>query len=133
MKRKKFEFTPAYLATAILLQTLYFKFSAHPESVAVFTTLGVEPWGRILSGVVELIAAIALIIPASRLYGAMAGAGVMVGAILSHLFVIGIESGDDGGTLFILALVVLASCLAILVVRKKEAMQLFYKFVPSGK
>ena len=35
----------------ILLQTLYFKFSAAPESVFIFEQLGLEPWGRIGLGV----------------------------------------------------------------------------------
>ncbi len=82
---KKYSFLLAYIAAAIPAQTLYFKFTASTESVALFEALGVEPWGRIFAGVVELIAAILLVVPATRLYGALLGVGLMSGAIASHL------------------------------------------------
>ena len=104
----------------ILLQTLYFKFSGHPESVALFSKLGVEPWGRIGTGVIELIAGILILIPATGLIGAALSVGLMAGAIASHLFVIGIESDHDGGQLFMLAIIVLALSLVVLAIRRKE-------------
>jgi putative oxidoreductase len=104
----------------ILLQTLYFKFSGHPESVALFSKLGVEPWGRIGTGVIELIAGILILIPATALIGAGLSLGLMAGAIASHLFVIGIESDNDGGQLFMLAIIVLALSLVVLAIRRKE-------------
>ena len=76
------------IAAVILLQTLYFKFSAHPESVELFTKLGVEPWGRIGTGVIELITGILLIIPATGFIGAFLGGGLMSGAILSKTYVL---------------------------------------------
>jgi len=97
------------IAAVILLQTLYFKFSAHPESVELFTKLGIEPWGRIGTGIIELIASILLLIPATVFVGAFLGIGLMAGAILSHLTVIGISSKGDGGQLFMLAIIVLLS------------------------
>ena len=84
------------IAAIILLQTLYFKFTGQPESVELFTKLGVEPWGRIGTGVIELIASILLLLPATVIFGAIMGLGLMAGAILSHLLVIGIESNKDG-------------------------------------
>ncbi|MDX2133412.1 MAG: DoxX family protein [Saprospiraceae bacterium] len=93
-------------AAGILLQTLYFKFTGAPESVHIFTTLGAEPWGRIGSGVVELIAAVLILYPATTGIGAVLALGVMSGAILSHLTILGIESQGDGGTLFFLAVIV---------------------------
>lgn len=104
----------------ILLQTLYFKFSGHPESVALFSKLGVEPWGRIGTGVIELIAGILILIPATAFIGAALSVGLMAGAIASHLFVIGIESDHDGGQLFMLAIIVLALSLVVLAIRRKE-------------
>ena len=104
----------------ILLQTLYFKFTGHPESVALFSKLGVEPWGRIGTGVIELIAGILILIPASALIGAGLSLGLMAGAIASHLFVIGIESDNDGGQLFMLAIIVLVLSIAVLAIRRKE-------------
>lgn len=101
------------IAAAILLQTLYFKFTGAPESVYIFSTLGIEPYGRIGSGVVELIASILLLIPRTTWIGALLALGTMMGAIASHLFVLGIEVQGDGGQLFMLAIIV-AICSAIL-------------------
>src|SRR5512135_2601971 len=72
------------IAAVILLQTLFFKFTAAPESVYIFTKVGAEPWGRIGSGVVELIAAIMLLTPRFTWLGSLLALGVMAGAILSH-------------------------------------------------
>ena len=101
------------VAAAILLQTLFFKFTAAPESVYIFTKVGIEPWGRIGSGVAEFIAAILLFVPGLGWLGAGLALGVMGGAILSHLTLLGIEVQGDHGLLFGLALIV-ALCSAIL-------------------
>jgi putative oxidoreductase len=108
------------LVAGILLQTLYFKFTGAPESVYIFSTLGAEPWGRIGSGVVELIAAILLLVPTTTTVGAALAMGVMVGAIFSHLTVLGIEVRGDGGLLFALALVVFAASAVVLLLRRGE-------------
>jgi len=109
------------LASAgILLQTLFFKFTAAPESVYIFSTLGAEPWGRLFSGVMELIASILLLVPATRFLGALLAIGIMAGAILSHLFVLGISVQNDGGLLFGLACTVLLSCVAVLGIEREE-------------
>src|SRR3989449_5103763 len=101
-------------AAIILLQTLFFKFTAAPESIYIFTKVGAEPWGRIGSGVVELIAAILLMVPRTAWLGAGIALGVMAGAIVSHLTVLGIVVMNDGGLLFTLALTVFISSLALL-------------------
>ena len=108
------------IVAAILLQTLFFKFTGAAESVYIFSTLGVEPWGRVGSGVVELIAAILLLVPGTVTIGAVLALGVIVGAILSHLTVLGIEVQGDGGLLFFLALGVFIASAAILVLRRGE-------------
>lgn len=108
------------LAAIILLQTLYFKFSGAPESVYIFTKVGAEPVGRIGSGIVELIAAVLLFVPRFNWLGAGLAAGVMLGAIGSHLTVLGIEVMGDGGLLFSLACVVFVCAMFILWVRKSE-------------
>jgi uncharacterized membrane protein YphA (DoxX/SURF4 family) len=107
-------------AAIILLQTLYFKFTGAEESVYIFSTLGMEPYGRIGSGIVELIAAILILIPRTTLLGALLGAGVMVGAVFSHLFVLGIEVKNDGGELFILAIIVFLCCIALIYWNKSK-------------
>jgi hypothetical protein len=93
-------------AAAILLQTLFFKFTGAPESVYIFTTVGQEPWGRYGSGVVELIASVLLFVPGRTALGAALALGVMSGAIFFHLTKLGIVVQGDGGLLFALALVV---------------------------
>ena len=95
-----------FTAAAILLQTLFFKFSRAEESVYIFSTLGAEPWGRIGSGLVELAAAVLLLVPSTAPVGGLLAMAVMSGAILSHLTVLGIEVRGDGGLLFALALLV---------------------------
>ena len=115
------------LVAGILLQTLFFKFTAAEESVYIFSTVGqfvgvagVEPWGRIGSGVVELAAAILLLVPATVSLGAILTMGVMAGAIVSHLFILGIEVKGDGGLLFGLALAAFAGSLIVLVLRRTQ-------------
>ena len=115
-------------AAVILLQTLYFKFTAQPESVELFTKLGMEPWGRIGTGIVELIASILLLVPSTVIIGALLGTGLMAGAIASHLLVIGIDSQGDGGQLFMLAIIVFVCCLVIMFLHKQQAITIINKF-----
>lgn len=102
------------VVAGILLQTLFFKFTGAAESVYIFTTLGAEPHGRIGSGVVELVAALLILVPTTVAFGALLSVGVMSGAILSHLAVLGIEIRGDGGLLFALAVIVFACSAAVL-------------------
>jgi len=107
-------------AAIILLQTLFFKFTAAPESVYIFTKVGAEPWGRIGSGVVELIAAILILTPRFAWLGSLVAIGVMAGAILSHITVLGIEVQGDKGLLFALALIVFVCSTANLLLHRSE-------------
>ncbi|EIA10346.1 DoxX family protein [Flavobacterium frigoris] len=108
------------VVATILLQTLYFKFTGADESIYIFSILGMEPYGRIGSGVAELIASILILIPRTTLLGALIGLGIMAGAILSHLLVLGIEVQNDRGVLFIMALISFLCCSA-LVYQNKNA------------
>lgn len=105
------------IVVVIIGQTLPFKFGAHPESVALFTELGMEPKGRILTGVLELLACFMLLIPASAVYGALLAAGLMSGAILGHLTKLGFEGNHAFGYLAVVTLVL--SC-AILYLRRTQ-------------
>jgi hypothetical protein len=107
-------------AAVILLQTLFFKFTAAPESVYIFTKVHAEPWGRIGSGIVELIAAALILIPRTVWAGALLALGVMAGAIVSHLTVLGIEVMGDGGLLFGLALIVFCTSTVALVLHRTQ-------------
>ncbi len=106
---KRVAWSAQIVAAVILGQTLFFKFSGAPESVHIFETLGAEPWGRIASGVVELIAVALLLAPRTAAIGGVLAMGVMAGAIGSHLTQLGVEivvdGESDGGLLFALALV----------------------------
>ncbi len=110
---------------AILLQTLFFKFSGARESVYIFSTLGLEPWGRIGTGVVELIAAVLLLIPSTAAFGAILSLGVISGAIASHLTRLGIAlpAVDDHGELFALALVVFLCSAAVLFLHRQDVLR----------
>ena len=101
------------VAAGILMQTLYFKFTGAPESIYIFSQLGVEPWGRLFTGCIELVVSILLLIPATSTLGALMSLGVMGGAILSHIFILGIQIQNDGGTLFFLAVTVFLCSLVI--------------------
>lgn len=108
------------IVAVILFQTLFFKFTGAEESKYIFSKLGLEPWGRIGSGIAELIACILLLYPQTTTLGAMLSLGVISGAIFSHLTKLGIVVKDDGGLLFILALVVFVGSAAILAIRRSQ-------------
>lgn len=109
-----FIFFVRVIVAAILLQSLYFKFSASEESVYIFETVGMEPWGRIGSGVAELIAALLILIPKTSWVGALLALGIISGAIFFHLTKLGIEVMEDGGFLFMLACAVFLGSMYIL-------------------
>ena len=124
MKTQHIAWVLRIIASSILLQTLWFKFTGAPESIYIFSILGVEPYGRIGTGIVELIVAILILIPRTTWLGAVGGCGVMSGAILSHLFVLGIEVKGDGVLLFGLALITLICCLGLLYMNRNRIFNL---------
>ena len=127
MKNNVFIWVIKLVAVVILVQTLYFKFTGAEESVYIFSTIGAEPFGRIGSGIVELIASILILIPRTTLLGALMGFGTMSGALLTHLVFLGIEVKNDGGTLFILAIITFLCC-SILVYNQKSKIPDLLKF-----
>jgi len=108
------------VVAVILLQTLFFKFTGAEESIYIFTMVGAEPWGRYGSGVMELIAAVLLLIPGTIAVGALLALGVGVGALFSHVTVLGIDVKGDGGLLFGLACVVLIGSAIVLAIHRRE-------------
>jgi len=131
--KNKVNWAAAIIAALIMVQTLFFKFAAAPESVYIFSTLGMEPWGRIGSGIAALIASILLLIPSVRLLGALLGIGVMAGAILSHLTVLGIEVMDVQGYLFALAVIVFVCCGICVLLNKAKIIQFSVHVLSSKK
>ncbi|MBI3477372.1 MAG: DoxX family protein [Acidobacteria bacterium] len=122
------------IAAVILLQTLFFKFTAAPESVYIFTKLGeflhgylsfvpvafAEQWGRIGSGMLELIAAILLLTPRFAWAGSLLAIAATTGAIVSHLTFLGIEVQGDKGLLFALAVTVVVTSAVALYLHRKQ-------------
>ena len=107
-------------AAIILLQTLCFKFTGAEESVYIFTKVGMEPWGRYATGIVELIAAVLLLSRCHAWLGALLALGVISGALISHFTVLGIVVKDDGGLLFALALVVFFTSAVVACLHRKH-------------
>jgi uncharacterized membrane protein YphA (DoxX/SURF4 family) len=108
------------LAAVILLQTLYFKFSAAPEAIYIFSKLEMEPWGRIGTGILELIAGILLLVPVTTVFGALLAIALMAGAIFFHITKLGISVRGDRGQLFIYALIVFVSSIVLVIIYRND-------------
>lgn len=131
-KRQKILLTVFRFAAAIiLLQTLFFKFTAHPDSVHIFSTLGLEPYGRIGIGILELIAGGLLIYARLSFLGALLAIGLMSGAIFSHLAFLGIEVNNDGGNLFTLAVVTFVCSAGVLYLQRTQLLRIFSRLFPK--
>ena len=120
MKKHHIYLALRIVVAIILIQTLRFKFTAHPDSVYIFETVGLEPYGRIGIGVLELIAGILLIVRRTAWMGALLSLGLMGGAIMMHLTQLGIEVKEDGGVLFITAVATFILSAIILLNYKKD-------------
>lgn len=115
------------VAALIMLQTLYFKFSGAEESIYIFSKLGIEPWGRIGTGILELIASLLILYPKTTFFGALLANGLMSGAVIAHLTKLGITVKNDGGQLFIYAALVLISSIILSVMYRNEGVNLIKK------
>ena len=105
----------------IFIQTLVFKFMGAPETIYIFETLGLpDPMWRILSGVSELIIAILILMPRTSGIGGLLGAGMMAGALTSHLTILGIEVQGDGGTLFVMGIITFICCSILVWLNRKD-------------
>jgi len=120
MKKQHILLALRIIVAVILIQTLRFKFTAHPDSVYIFETIGLEPFGRIGIGVLELIAGLLLLFRKTTWAGALLTVGLMAGAIMMHLTQLGIEVRNDGGVLFYTALATFVMALILLVTYRKE-------------
>lgn len=115
-----FYFFIRLIIAALLIQTLYFKFSAHPDSVYIFTKVGMEPYGRIGIGVLELISALLILNKNTIWVGALLSSGIISGAVIMHLTDLGIEINNDGGMLFYIALLLLLLSLFVFIKERKN-------------
>ncbi|MGJ8637067.1 MAG: DoxX family protein [Phycisphaerales bacterium] len=123
----------------ILGQSLFFKFTAQPETVALFEVLGAEPFGRIATAIAELVCVILLLVPKTSVIGAIASVGVISGAIMAHLTKLGISIDPialakpniaplEGPGLFIMAVIVFVGGLVIIAIRRTQIPILGSKF-----
>jgi uncharacterized membrane protein YphA (DoxX/SURF4 family) len=119
------------VAALIMVQTLYFKFTGAEESIYIFSQVGMEPWGRIGVGVMELIASILIILPSTVWLGAVIALGLMGGAIMMHLTLLGIEVKGDGGQLFIYAVIVSVCAIIAFWISRKSIPEPIKKFLPA--
>lgn len=119
------------VAAGIMLQTLYFKFTAHPQSVALFTTIGLEPYGRIGIGILELIASVFILIPRTTGIGALLTVGLMSGALFFHLTTLGIQVDGDS-VLFLYALITLIAALLLIAYNAQKLLAMF-RLIMKGK
>lgn len=121
------------IAAIIMLQTLYFKFTASPESVYIFTAVGMEPWGRIGVGVAEAVASALLFFTPTAWLGAVMALGLMAGAVGMHFTVLGIEVQGDGGYLFFLALAVALCAAFVLWIDQQKVMNVVEKYLGKNR
>ena len=112
------------VSAVILLQTLFFKFTAAPESVYIFSKIGLEPFGRIGIGVGELIASILILLNPTKILGALLAIGLMSGAIFFHLTVLGVVVMNDGGLLLTYAALVWIASSTVVILHKDELMRM---------
>jgi uncharacterized membrane protein YphA (DoxX/SURF4 family) len=119
------------LAALIMLQTLFFKFTGAEESIYIFSQLGMEPWGRIGTGALELVASILILYPRTTFLGAALGAGLMAGALFFHFTKLGIAVKGDGGQLFIYALITFLSSIILLIYYRIELFTFIRNLLPK--
>ncbi|MFC5046814.1 DoxX family membrane protein [Aquimarina hainanensis] len=118
--KKIFPLVLRIIVAVTLIQTLRFKFTGHPDSVYIFSKVGLEPYGRIATGIAELIAGILLLIPKTVWIGATLSLGIIGGAILIHLTKLGIEINNDGGLLFFTAIITFILSAILLWIKRKD-------------
>jgi uncharacterized membrane protein YphA (DoxX/SURF4 family) len=117
---KILDFVLRLIAAIIMLQTLLYKFTGAEESIYIFTTIGMEPWGRFGIGILELIASVLIFIPKWKWVGCLLGIKLMLGALFFHATILGFDVLGDMGYLVILALIVLIACAGSLIISRVE-------------
>ena len=75
--------------TGMFLMAGSSKLAGAPQMVQMFDLIGFGQWFRYLTGAIEVVSAVALLVPPLAISGALALAATMTGAILTHLFIIG--------------------------------------------
>jgi len=76
-------------AAGVFLMVGFLKLSGNAQLVGLFQAIGLGQWFRYLTGTLEVAGAILLLIPRTSGLGALMLVGVMVGAVMTHLFIVG--------------------------------------------
>ena len=110
--RRAIVWTLTIVAAAMFLLAGTLKLTGLPMEVQLFSAVGLGQWFRYVTGSLEVGGAIGLFVPALAPFAALLLAVVMVGAILTHLFIVG------GSPLMPIAL--LATTIAIACLRMEQ-------------
>ena len=102
-----------YIAGIIFITVGFYKFVSTGSDVLIFTELGMEPHGRYIIGSLEILAGFLLFTNQMTAWGSFLGLGVMVGALIAHLTVLGFDVNGDGGFHMVLFVVTTSSCLLV--------------------
>ena len=65
------------------------KLTGAPQLVALFDAIGIGEWLRYVTGSIEVVSAVALVVPGWSAFGALLLIPTMVGAVFTHLFIVG--------------------------------------------
>jgi len=110
---------PRIAAAAVMALVAYLKLTGNPADVALFEQLGMEPYGRVMTGLIEAACALALMSPYAAV-GGVVTSGVMTGAIIAHATKLGFIVNNDGGKHVMLLALVMACSLLVAYVRRRH-------------
>lgn len=108
------------VAAMILAKAAYGKFLALESSVYVFNALDMGASSRILIGVIESISTILLLTSTLPHLGALLGFGVMLGAIIAHGSVLGLQVNNDNGMMVMMMSSVIVSTMIVMYIRRRR-------------
>ena len=115
LEHKKIAWCFQLIIAGIFIPIGILKFMNNPADLEIFSQLGMEPAGRYIIGVLEILAGLMVLTNAVAAMGAFLGVGVMLGAMLAHMTVLGIDQ-----THFILLFIVFLSCCIVSFIRRKQ-------------
>lgn len=106
------------IAALILANAAFGKFSGNEMSVHVFHELNILET-RIVIGIIEVLAALLLLSKIPQ-YGALLGFGTMLGALIAHVSILGMEIHGDGGQMVMMMAVVLLSSIIVMWINRRR-------------
>lgn len=100
------------IAAVILIYNAYIKLSSNPGAIQLFSSLGLEPFGRFTIGLLELAAAVLMIFPGTVKYGAVLGSILMSGVIVIHITKLGIALNGNY-SFFFMGVIAFLCCISL--------------------